>query len=1026
VNISAWSIRRPLPAILLFAVLCIGGLAGFRSLGVTDMPEFKVPVFSIDASLPGSTALQIESEVTTPIENAVASIGSIRDLTSTITDGVSHTTVEFDLRQNPRDAFDSVRAAMGRVQGELPAGMAPPDVMPATLPALLVTYGVSSSGMDRQDLSQWIDSDLDKRLLAVKGVARVKQVGGVQREIHVDLDPVRLLALGVSASEISTQLHAVLAEPPGGRVKVDGGERTVRVTAPEVSIRQLGALTIPLRDGRSVRLDNIGSVTDSSSQPRSAWLDGKPVIAVEVYHADGSNQVEVAARVRAVIEQMRRAQPGITLQPIDDNTRPIETVYDNAMKALYEGCLLAVAVVWLFLRDWRATVVSAVALPLSIMPTFLAMSALGFSLNQLTLLALILVIGVLVDDAIVEVENIARHLRMGKTPVRAATEAAGEIGVAVIATSLTLTAVFLPTAFMGGYIGKYFRQFGWTVAVAVLASLLVARLLTPMMAAYLLRREPVPAGGGRLMGRYLGAVDWCVSRPRAVLLAGALFCCGSVVLIGMLPKSFIPAEDKSKITVDLQVAPGSGMEDTLMAVEASRRAVGGIDEITSTYAVVGDETGTATDTATLTYTLKPIAARTRSEHQVEALLRARLAQVPGARFSIASDDSGKVMSVVLSSDDPPLLYRSAREVERQMRTLPGIGYVSSSAGVLSPQLSVRIDPAKAAELGVTSQAVGDALRIATVGDYLANLPRLRLPARQLPIRVRMDPARAGDTDLLDQLLVPGRNGTVLLSNVSDLMSDSEPVQIDRQDRRRNVTLSVELGDRPLGDVIAQVDRLPALLHLPAGVRRAASGDARSMDDLFGSFSYALLFGVLSIYVMLVLLFGGFAAPLTILVALPLSLGGAAVALMLLGRDLSLASLIGILMLMGISTKNSILLIEHVVTALRTTARSRSEAIRDACSKRVRPIVMTTLAMMAGMLPLAFDSRGDSFRSAMAVTVIGGLATSTLLSLFLVPAAFVALDDLRLWLRRPGASPVRKRSRLVRPGHPAETVNPPSR
>jgi len=1033
-NISAWSIRRPLPAILLFVCLCIGGLVGFRVLGVTDMPEFEVPVVSISATLPGASPSQLESEVTGKLENSVASLGSVKSLVSTISGDTSSTTVEFELGQDPRDALERVRAAVGRTRAQLPAALEAPVVAPVTLPNTLLTYAVSSQRMDAQDLSWWVDNQLTRTLSAVPGVGRVERVGGVEREIHIDLDAVRLRALKITAAQVSQQLRALLARDPAGKLRsADGGDLPVLLADRATSLQQIAALQLPLGDGHTVTLGELGKVKDTIAPQRQiALFNGKEVIAVRVYRAPGRDEVSTAAGVRAAMAAVSDANPQLRIALLNDHARPIRQVLDNVMRALYEGCLLAVVVVWLFLRDWRATAVAALALPLSILPTFAAMALLGFTLNQLTLLALVLVIGVLVDDAIVEVENITRHLQSGKAPREAATDASGEIGIAVIATSLTLVAVFLPTAFMGGYIGKYFKEFGWTVALSVLASLLVARLLTPMLAAYMLRRAPhprtwheqaAPRLQGALLRRYLRGVEACLTRPRITLLAGAAFCFGSMLLLGALPKSFIPADDRSRIVLDMTTAPGSGLDTERNAAEAARRAASGVREIVSSYATIGaagaGDAAAEPHAATLSFVLQPLDQRQRSQAQIEADLRQRLASVPGTRFSSAAEESGKTASLVLSSDDPALLERTAREVEQQMRGLPHLGSVSSSASALRPELIVKPDEARAAALGVTEQALEEALRVSLEGDYLANLPSLQLPARQVPIRVQvaaLDSSGASSgtdwPDLFGQLLVPGRNGNVPLANVAELTSGSEPVRIDRQDRRRSVTLNAEIGNRPLGDVVAAIDRLPAVRHLPVGVQRAASGDARSLADLFGSFAYAMSFGILSIYLMLVLLFGGFMVPVTILVALPLSLGGAAAALLCMRLDLSLASLIGILMLMGISTKNSILLVEYVVAARRAGQMSRAEAIRDACRKRVRPIVMTTFAMLAGMLPLALESRGDGFRTAMAVTVAGGLITSTLLSLFLVPAAYVAFDDLQHWLRGRFAAAARARLPLA--------------
>ncbi|KVN93771.1 efflux RND transporter permease subunit [Burkholderia ubonensis] len=996
-NFLEWSVRRPLPTILLFALLCIGGALGFRALPVAELPSVDAPVIAIDASLPGATPSQLERDVTRPIEQGLTGIGAVKRVLSQVKDGRSHTTVQFALEADPRDALERVRAAVARMRGRLPPDMPEPVVAQERVERVLLVYAVSSARLDEVDLSWFVDSTLGKALLAVPGVARVERQGGVDRQIDVALNPVALQGLRIDAGDVAKQVRARLADAPAARVDIDGRAQSVRMAQAGTGVAALGALELSLGDGRRAALADLATLRDATASPtQRALLDGRPVIGVQVMQAPGADEVRVAQGVRDAIERLRRAHPDVDVRGVADYVAPIQHVFDGAMRALLEGCVLAVVIVWLFLRDWRATLVSASALPLSILPAFLAMAWLGFSLNQLTMLALILVIGVLVDDAIVEVENIARHLGDGKPPLVAALDGAREIGVAVIATSLTLVAVFLPTAFMNGAIGRYFKQFGWTAAAAVLASLAVARLLTPMMAAYGLRRAPPPHGESRAMRGYLACVRWCVARPVRCLLVGAAFVVASLMALAALPKAFLPAQDRAEIVVGMQAPPGSDLDATRAAVEAARRSVAGMAEIASVYATIGERgaSGGATDAAVLTFALTPPGARARSQPQVEAELARRFAAVPGVRFTVGDKQTDKMMSIVLSSRDGAVLDETARRVERALRAAPGLGAVGSTAAARRPALGVVLDGPRAAALGVTREAAADALRIATAGDTPERLPRLDVGGRQVPVRVHAANAALGADDWLGRLPVPGRDGSVPLASVARLVEDSEPAQIDRRDGERYVTLDVGLAGRPLGDVIAQVDALPALRDLPAGVRRGASGDAESLDELFGGFYYAMLFGLTSVYAILVLLFGGFVLPATVLVALPLSLGGAAAMLAASGLSLSLASLVGLLMLMGLCTKNSILLVQYVLVARERQRLSRVDAIVDACRKRVRPIAMTTFAMMGGLLPLAFDPQGDVFRSAMAITVIGGLVTSTALSLLLVPVAFVVLDALQ--------------------------------
>ena len=665
--------------------------------------------------------------------------------------------------------------------------------------------------------------------------------------------------------------------------------------------------------------------------------------------------------------------------------------------------------VFWFLRDWRATLVAAAALPLSVIPAFLGQYWFGYTLNTVTLLSLALVVGVLVDDAIVEIENISRHLRMGKTPMQAAIEAADEIGMAVIATTFALVAVFLPTAFMGGVPGLFFKQFGWTAVLAILASLVVARLLTPMMAAYLMKPLPhVEEKDGWLMTRYIAAMKWCLHHRRITAIASALFFAGSIALVGLLPTGFVPPADRAQTMINLELPPGSTLADTRHVAEQARLAAMQVPGIKSVFSSIGGGSsgdafapGAAAEArrAVLTLTTLHRDDRDESLDQIERQIRTRLDQIPGARFNVGPQDTGVKMQLVLRSEDPVALVESARLVERDLRTLHGIGNVSSSASLVRPEIIVRPDFAKAADLGVTAASIGETVRVATAGDYDMALTKMNLAERQVPIRVKLPDAVRADLSAIERLTVPGKNGPVMLANVASITMESGPAQIDRLNRSRNVLLEVELSGRSLGEVNDEARALPSMKNLPASVKIAELGDAQEMAALFASFGVAMLIGVLCIYGVLVLLFKDFMQPVTILAALPLSIGGAFVALLLTGKALSMPSMIGLIMLMGIVTKNSILLVDYAILA-RNAGMSRFDALVDACHKRSRPIIMTTIAMGAGMMPLALGWGADpSFRSPMAVAVIGGLITSTLLSLLVVPAVFTYIDDLEHILRR---------------------------
>ncbi|MBC7453577.1 MAG: efflux RND transporter permease subunit, partial [Massilia sp.] len=649
------------------------------------------------------------------------------------------------------------------------------------------------------------------------------------------------------------------------------------------------------------------------------------------------------------------------------------------------------------------------ALPLSVIPAFLGQYLFGYTLNTVTLLSLALVVGVLVDDAIVEIESISRHLRMGKTPMQASLEAADEIGMAVIATTFALVAVFLPTAFMGGIPGKFFKQFGWTAVLAILASLLVARLLTPMMAAYLLKpTSQREQQDGWVMRRYMVIMKWCLRHRLVTAIGSAVFFCASIGLVFLLPTGFVPPADRSQTQITLELPPGSTLAETRTVAEQARLAAIQVKGVTNVFSSIGGGSsgdafapGAAAEArrAVLTLTTVHRTERSTSLAAIESGIREKLDQIPGARFNVGPPDTGVKMQLVLRGEDPVALNAAAQKVERELRTLKGIGNVSSSASLVRPEIIVRPDFAKAADLGVTAAAIGETVRVATAGDYDTALTKLNLSERQVPIRVRLPDAVRADLAAIARLTVPGKNGPVMLANVAAITMESGPAQIDRLNRSRNVTLEVELSSRSLGEVNAEARALPSMASLPASVKIAELGDAQEMAALFASFGVAMLIGVLCIYGVLVLLFKDFMQPVTILAALPLSIGGAFVALLLTGRALSMPSMIGLIMLMGIVTKNSILLVDYAILA-RQGGMNRFDALVDACHKRSRPIIMTTIAMGAGMMPLALGWGADpSFRSPMAIAVIGGLITSTLLSLLVVPAVFTYIDDLEHLLRR---------------------------
>ncbi len=1042
-NFSSLSIKNPVPAVLLFVLLTLAGLLAYRASVVQDFPDIELPIVTISAPLAGAAPAQLETEVARKLENSVATLQGVKNIYTKVLDGEVTVTVEFILEKPISDAVNDVRDAVARVRADLPAELRDPSVTKAsTAGRVVLTFtaaaaaasATTGSQLDTQDLSWFVDNTVAKRLLAVPGVGAVKRMGGVTREVRVELDASRMAALQVSAVDVSRRLRLVQQEAPGGRGDISGAEQSVRTIGTVKTAAELAQLEIGLADGRQIRLGDVARVLDTVAEPRAlATLDGREVVGFEVFRTKGASEVTVASGVRLAVAELQGRFPQVRLTQAIDNAAPVAENFRGSMELLYEGALLAVLVVWWFLRDWRATLVAAAALPLSVIPTFLGLQYFGYTLNTVTLLSLALVVGVLVDDAIVEIENIERHLRMGKTPYQASMEAADEIGMAVIATTLALVAVFLPTAFMGGVPGLFFKQFGWTAVLAILASLMVARLLTPMMAAYLLKPHapPAPVDGvavprtepadSWMMARYMATMRWCLRHRGLTMLGSAVFFVGSIALVPLLPTGFVPAADRGQTQITLELPPGSTLAETRAVAELARLAAMTEPEVKSVFSSIGGGSsgdafapGAAAEArrAVLTLSTSHRDQRSTSMAAIEAQLRRKLSDVAGARFTVGPPDTGVKMQLVLQSEDPVALLVTAQLVERELRSLKGVGNVQSSASLVRPEIIVRPDPARAADLGVTAAAIGETVRVATAGDYDTSLSKLNLSERQVPIRVKLPDAVRADLAALARLTVPGRNGPVPLGHVASISMDSGPAQIDRLNRSRNVTFDVELGSRQLGEVNTEARALPSLKNLPPGVKIAELGDAQEMQALFASFGIAMLIGVLCIYGVLVLLFKDFMQPVTILAALPLSMGGAFVALLLTDRALSMPSMIGLIMLMGIVTKNSILLVDYAILA-RQAGMARFEALVDACHKRSRPIIMTTIAMGAGMMPLALGWGADpSFRSPMAIAVIGGLITSTLLSLLVVPAVFTYIDDLehllsRLmrWLRRsPGSAP----------------------
>ncbi|WP_372619243.1 efflux RND transporter permease subunit [Falsiroseomonas sp.] len=1022
-NISAWAIHNPVATAVLFALLTLAGLFAFPSLRINNTPDIDLPAVVVTVAQPGAAPSELETQVTRRVEDALSGLGDVKHITSTVVDGASTTVVEFELGKNIDRATNDVRDKVAQIRSDLPAGIRDPVVtrVEATGGAVL-TYTVQAPRMGEEELSWFVDDTVARALLSVPGVAQVNRIGGVEREVRVALRPDRLLALGITAGQVNEQLRAQNVNLPGGRGTLGAGEQAIRTLGSAPSVEALRERPITLPGGRTARLSDIAEVSDATAEVRTAArLDGRPVVAFEVMRTRDSSEVRVAEGVAAKVAELEAAHPEVELRRVASTVEFVLAGYRGAIEALMFGAGLAVLVVWAFLRDWRATAIASLAMPLSLIPTFFVMKWLGFSLNNVTLLGLTLVVGVLVDDAIVEIENIVRHLR-GRTDgsaFKAALDASAEIGLAVVATTATILAVFVPVAFMPGIPGQFFRQFGLTVAAAVFFSLVVARLLTPLLGAYFLKQRKGGArseevGDGAIGRRYLSLLGWCM-RHRWITLSGAgAFFAASVALVPLIPQDFVPAADRGRSSLAIELAPGVTLAETEAVVQEATRIIKARPEVASVFASLGTRAtggqGPALGSTTregeprmanLTITLVPAAERRLRQQQVEALLRPELERIPGIRVRFGADgQSGAKLSVTLVSEDAEALSRAVQELEQQMRGIPQLAGARSTASLSRPELLIIPREARAAELGVSPAAIATTARIATTGDVAQNLARFNLPGRQIPIRVMLDQQARGEIEELRALRVEGRNGMpVPLDAVAEIRHGAGPSQIERLDRVRKATVEAELGGLPLGEATRLAAELPIMRNLPQGVRERSTGDAEIMAELFGSFTIALATGIGLVYLVLVLLFGGVLQPLTIMSALPLSLGGALMALLLAQKALGISAVIGVLMLMGIVAKNSILLVEYAIEA-RLAGFDRRTALIEAARKRARPIVMTTIAMTAGMAHIAAGVGADSeFRAPMALVVIGGLVTSTLLSLVVVPVIYTMMDDVGAWLTR---------------------------
>jgi multidrug efflux pump subunit AcrB len=1000
-NMSAWAIRHPVTPVVLFVVLLFVGVVSFNRLPRTANPDISFPGVEVLVSQPGASPQEIETQIMQKIEGAVAGIGNIDSITSLAIEGQSRVFIEFAIGTPIDRAMADVRDAVSKVRVDLPQGIQEPTVSRMDADGnQMAAFAVSSSALSDEELSWFVDNAIAKRLLGVEGVSQVNRRGGVSREIRVELDPARMQALGVTAAQVNLQLRQLNLDSPGGRAQVGGGEQAIRVLGEARSARSLGDTQISLPGGRFARLSDLANVRDSVGEIRStARLNGRPATTFSILKAKGTSDVTVMREVNAELDKIRKENPQATISPIYTTVDYTVATYDAAMGALFEGSILAVLVVFLFLRDIRATLISALAIPLSAIPTFAFMQWMGFTLNSISLLALSLVAGVLVDDAIVEIENIVRHMRMGKSGFQAALDAADEIGLAVVACSATIIAVFVPVSFMGGLTGQYFKQFGLTVAAAVFFSLLVARLITPVVAAYTLKSGAIADHkDGPIMAWYQRLLRWVTVHRWKTILGGVLFFGLSVVGLMVVQWAFIPEEDDSYTEVNIELPPGARLEDTANTSAAVYRILAHQPEVDSVVENIGGDDFGEVRTATLSVNLVPPKQRKVSQRGFEDRVIKDLAGIPDARIHFNRGGNGRDINIYITGDNPVLVEQSARQLVAEMRQLPILRDAGIDGDMPRPEILIRPHLDLASQLGVTVASLSDTIRIATMGDLDQNSAKFSLADRQIPIRVSLNEDSRKDLSTLENLPVPtAMGGAVPLKAVADISFGAGPTRVRRYNQARRLSIVADLNGVELGTGMKAIMALPAMKNLPSGVHRVEVGQAKYMKELLDNFMLAMLTGILMVFAVLVLLFARVLQPITILSSLLLSFGGAVAALLITGNPMSLGSMIGLLMLMGIVAKNAILLVDFAIEEMRA-GTDRLTAIVEATHKRARPIVMTTVAMIAGMLPVALSFNGDdSFRKPMAISVIGGLITSTALTLVIVPALFTIVDDIEQWL-----------------------------
>ena len=1003
-NISAWSIRNPVVPIVLFLALTLAGIMAFRNMDVQNDPDIEFPVVVVSISQPGAAPSEITTQITQKVESAIRSVQGVRNIDASASEGNTTVSAEFEIGDDINAAVSEVKNAVDQIRSDLPDGILEPQIFKvATSSDPIAYFAVEASDMTLEQLSWFVDDTVARRLLAVEGMASVSRNGGVNREIRVILDPAKMQSLGVTASQINGVLRQQNVNASGGQSQIAGSRQSVRVLGNAADAYALSQAQISLGGGRNIKLADVAEVTDGFSEQRAmAFEGGKQVVTFGMSRAKGASDVTVFDEAMIKIAEIEKENPGVKFTTLFNSVDYTKAQYKSSMAAMIEGALLAIVVVFLFLRDWRATVISAIAIPLSAIPTFWFLDLLGFTLNSFTLLALGLVAGVLVDDAIVEIENIVRHMRMGKSAYQASIDAADEIGLAVVATTFSIVAVFLPVGLMPGVAGQFFKNFGLTVVASVLMSLAVARMITPMIAAYFLKSGGIAEHGeSAWIEKYMKILRWSLGHRRWMMGIGAMALAATVALMVVLPKQFFPDGDMDFSRVRIEMVPGTTLERTREVANEAASIIEAQPEVKTALQSVRE------GSANMFITLHKDRARTSQEFEED--LTPQLTKIADARVTFQANGpggggSGRDVSVMLSGSDPKKLDQTAATLVEQMKTLPELRAPRISADLQRPELLIRPRTDLAAQLGVSTVALSQTIRIATLGDIDQNSAKFSLSDRQIPIRVMLAKESRESLDVIRNLPVPLANGgSVPLSRVADISFGAGPTSIQRRNQNFRIFIGADFAPGIVSSMAdTKINNLPIMKNLPTGVSRAPFGSQEWEQEMQRDFTTALISGTLLVFAVLVLLYHRFMSPLVNMGSLLLAPLGGMLALAIVQQPISMPVFIGILMLFGIVAKNSILLIDF---AIEEMARGvpKFQAIMEAGHKRAQPIVMTTVAMTAGMVPTALSLGGDGqWRAPMGTVVIGGLIVSTLLTLLIVPAGFSLADGFEKrvgpWLR----------------------------